>query len=235
MLLLFDIDATMIVTQRSGLKAMLDAGRELYGPAFTLDGIEFAGRLDPLIFSDAFRNHGIPDSEAVQRQFREVYARHLFRRLQEPNVGRALPGVLPLLDALRGRNGLTLGVLTGNFEETGSAKLRACGIDPDRFTVRVWGDDSPHNPPRRDHLPPVAFERYRRFAGAHPDPSRTVIIGDTPHDVACAKAHGCKCLGVGTGLHRAEQLLDAGADFALPDLSDTDRCLAWLLDAAGCT
>ena len=56
-----------------------------------------------------------------------------------------------------------LGVLTGNFAETGRLKLRHCGIDPDAFQLHVWGDESPHPRPSRGRARP------RRRAGRRLD------------------------------------------------------------------
>jgi phosphoglycolate phosphatase len=55
------------------------------------------------------------------------------------------------------------------------------------------------------------------------------VIGDTPHDVACAKAHGCRALAVATGYTSAADLSSAGADRVIADLSDTDGVLEWIL------
>jgi phosphoglycolate phosphatase len=54
------------------------------------------------------------------------------------------------------------------------------------------------------------------------------VIGDTPHDVQCALAHGCRCLGVATGRSSVRELLAAGASRAVEDLSDTQGVLTWL-------
>jgi phosphoglycolate phosphatase-like HAD superfamily hydrolase len=232
MLLLLDIDMTMISTGGCGMKAMTDTGRELFGPAFSTDGISFAGRLDPLIISDMLRKHGIEDAPERHRQFRSVYKGHLERRLATPNIGRSLPGVQELLAALSRRSEITLGVLTGNFEETGSMKLRACGIDPTIFAVAVWGDESPHHPPKREHLVPVAITRAERQRGSTLHPKQVVVIRDTPHDIHCARAHGCRSLGVATGHSNLDELRAAGADLALPDLSSTTSVLDWLLEPA---
>jgi phosphoglycolate phosphatase-like HAD superfamily hydrolase len=121
-----------------------------------------------------------------------------------------------------------LGLLTGNYPETGAIKLRASGIDPDAFPIQVWGCDSPHSPPARDHLPPVGMRRYRERYARELDPADVTIIGDTPHDIACARAHGCRSVGVATGQFSVEQLLAAGADIAWPTLSNTNEVTAWL-------
>ncbi len=229
MLILFDIDATLIRTSGAGIRAMVSAGKALFGEAFAgADGIDFAGRLDPLILSNMLGKSGLADSTENARAMRVEYRAHLVRALV-PGVGRALPGVPELLAALAERDGLALGLLTGNFAETGRLKLAACGIDPDQFTVCAWGDDSPHQPPARDHLPPVAMDRYRERFGRAIDARNVTIIGDTPHDVACALAHGCRVLGVATGQFGVDTLIAAGAHRSVPDLSATADIVRWLL------
>jgi phosphoglycolate phosphatase-like HAD superfamily hydrolase len=228
MLILFDIDATLIRTSGAGIRAMVSAARSLFGESFGgADGMDFAGGLDPLILRDLLTRNGIAPTPEHLRMMRAEYRSHLERALTT-GVGVALPGVMPLIEALAARPGLTLGLLTGNFAETGRLKLTACGIDPDRFTVCAWGDDSPRDPPARDHLPPIAMGRYRTRYGRDLSPSAVTIIGDTPHDVACALAHGCRVLGVATGPYNTEALLTAGAHRAVRDLSDTDDLTGWL-------
>jgi phosphoglycolate phosphatase-like HAD superfamily hydrolase len=231
MLVLFDIDMTMISTGGSGMKAMVDAGRELFGAGFTVDRIDFAGRLDPLIIGDMLAANGVMDNPQRRQQFRAAYRNHLERRLAVPGIGRALPGVQELLDALGQQRGVTLGLLTGNFEETGSMKLRACGIDPERFAVRVWGDESPHDQPRRDHLVPLGIARAVAHRGEPISSSTVTVVGDTPHDVQCARQHGCRSLGVATGSFGADQLRAAGATHVVSDLSETQVVISWLVSA----
>lgn len=228
MLILFDIDATLITTARTGMLAMGDAGRELFGPDFSEEGVEFAGRLDPLILTDLLRKHGHEPSREAISTFRAAYKRWLTPRVQRPGVAKTLPGVLDLVSALRREEGVTLGLLTGNYPETGEIKLRAAGIDPDWFPVRVWGDDSPHDPPARDHLPPIGLRRHLEVTGRPIGPERAVIIGDTPWDMRCALAHGLRALGVATGQFSVDRLIEAGAHRAAPDLSDVDGILPWL-------
>ena len=230
MLILFDIDATLVTTSGVGRHAMAEAGRRLYGPAFTPDGVEFAGRLDPLILTDLLVRNGLEPTPDRQAAMRREYRNALLEGLRTPGVARALPGVRALIDALAGEGGVTLGLLTGNFEETGRLKLGACGLDADRFRVRVWGDDSPHEPPSRDHLPAVAFERYAGVLDGPVRADRVTIVGDTVHDVACAKANGCRSLAVATGSFAPDTLRSAGADAVLPDLSDVAAVVRWLLD-----
>jgi phosphoglycolate phosphatase-like HAD superfamily hydrolase len=70
---------------------------------------------------------------------------------------------------------------------------------------------------------PGLFGRMRGEGRA--DPRRVIIIGDTPRDVHCAKAHGCLCLAVATGGYSAQELRECGADVVLQDLSDPSLLL----------
>lgn len=229
MLILFDIDATLITTKGAGVRAMVDAGRRIHGRAFSSDGVEFAGRLDPLILADLLSANGVdptPDALAVMRG---AYGEALALRLSDGETSRALPGVMALLAQVAAASDrCTTGLLTGNFAETGSMKLQAAGIDPDGFAIRVWGDESPHTPPARDHLPGVAIERAGLAWGRPARGEEVVVIGDTPHDIACARAHACRVIAVATGKFSADDL--AHADLTLDSLEDTPRVMRWLFD-----
>jgi phosphoglycolate phosphatase-like HAD superfamily hydrolase len=61
------------------------------------------------------------------------------------------------------------------------------------------------------------------------DPRHAVIIGDTPHDVSCARAHGLRSLAVATGVFSVDQLSRTDADRVVPSLADTTDILAWLI------
>jgi len=228
-LVLFDIDATLLTTLRAGVLAMGDAGRECFDESFDESRVEYAGRLDPLIVVDLLRVHGLPAGPDEVDAFRSAYAGRLESRLAEPGRAQPLPGVTDLLDALDAEDAVTLGLLTGNFPETGALKLRAAGLDPDRFAVRVWGCDSTHDPPAREHLPGIAIDRHAELVGARLPGDRVVVIGDTIHDIACARAHGCRSIGTATGAFARQTLADAGASLAVNDLSDTKALVLWIL------
>lgn len=227
-LVLFDIDATLVTTSKAGIKSMQDAGRELYFKTFSIEGVNFAGRLDPLIIDDLLEANGLEPTERRREEMRAGYGRNLGVRLRVPGIASALGGVANLVDRLSENDLFSLGLLTGNFPETGRMKLGACGIDSDRFPVQVWGCDSPHDVPARDHLPAVAFERYEEHYGEPIQGDKACVIGDTPHDVACAKAHNCRCIGVATGSFSVAELKSAGADLVVKDLHQTDTIVDWL-------
>lgn len=227
MLILFDIDLTLLTTNGAGMKALGDAGRDRFGPGFDESRTDYAGRLDPLIIADLLEANGVEPSEAHAAGMRAGYAQHLEHRLRE-RPAKALPGTGALIDALAALDRMTLGVLTGNFEQTGRLKLASAGLERDEFTLNVWGDQSPHVPPKREHLPAVAIERYREEV--HPGfmPDEVVVIGDTVHDVSCALANGCRVLAVATGHATADDLERAGAHRVVSNLADTEGVMDWI-------
>ncbi len=228
MLVLFDIDGTLLLSQHAGAQCMHDATRELYGDAFTFDGVEIAGRIDPQIWHDVALANGIDNPHEHHDRFREVYTRHLARRLAGANTVRVLPGVTALLEALGAVEGLTRGLLTGNYPETARLKIEAAGLDPEIFEVAAWGCDGRS---RRD-LPGVAMDRHAAATGARIAPEEVVIIGDTPHDVDCARAHGCRSLAVATGPSSRDELVACEPDLLADDLSQTKEIISWILDCS---
>ena len=225
MLVLFDIDGTLLVSQHAGTRAMLAAAREMFGEEFTYDGVEIAGRIDPLIWANVAAANGIRDAEAHHDRFRASYAHHLAERLATHETATLCPGVEALLDRLGNVDGLTLGLLTGNYRETGLLKVEAAGLDPALFPVAAWGCDGSS---RRD-LPAVAMARHADATGRSLTPEQVVIIGDTPHDVDCARTHGCRALAVATGPFSSEKLRESEPDLVVEDLSNTAAIVDWLL------
>jgi phosphoglycolate phosphatase len=225
-LVLFDIDCTLLHADGAGMASLVEAGQVLYGRGFTADGVEFAGRLDPLIVRDLLATNSQRVELEAERAMRREYHAALSRRLAEAGSARALPGAVALLEELRRASGVTVGLLTGNFPETGAIKLRAAGFDPEVFEVAAWGDSSPHDPPAREHLAPVAIEAHARLKGARLGVEQVIVIGDTPHDVACARASGCRALAVATGRYTCADL--AAADLAVEDLATSGNlCLGY--------
>ena len=133
-----------------------------------------------------------------------------------------MAGVTAILDALEGMDDVVSGLGTGNFQRTGEAKLVHYGIA--KFfpgCIGGFGDD--HE--LREELIRIGIARLRGGTRA----PRVVIVGDTPHDVAAAKANNAFALAVATGRDSAEELLACGADVALADLSDTAVVMEILL------
>lgn len=224
MLVLFDIDGTILLSGGAGVRAFLRSCDELFAMETADDRRRFSGGLDPLIFRDLCAMHGVADWERHHDSFRERYRVALEKTLSEPGVVTPLRGARELVRAVDAHEGATLGLVTGNYPETGAFKLRTVGLDPTRFEVAAWGVDGNH---RRD-LPRVAMERYREKTTRTIDPRDVVVIGDTPHDVDCAKHNGCRVIAVATGMFSVDELRECGADLAVADLSDTPSLVKWI-------
>lgn len=229
MLLLFDIDLTLIETSGAGAAALIAAGKRVFAlPSFHDEGVQYAGRLDSVIIADMLRANGLEASAHNIGLLSEEYQDEISRRLATPEAKqrcRALPGVRTLLNAISLQQIDTLGLLTGNYERSGRAKLAACGLDAESFVVRVWAGCAPVQPAKREDLPGVGLSRAQALLGKPLIGRDAVIIGDTVHDVRAARAHDCWCMGVLTGGATGQELLDAGADAVVANLADTSRVL----------
>jgi phosphoglycolate phosphatase len=153
-----------------------------------------------------------------------VYLAHLARELEPANPQKTMmPGIRPLLDALASRDDTYLALLTGNYEK--AARLKLEHFDLWRyFPCGAFADDASD----RNSLFPKALARIRACGGPIVHPAHTIVIGDTPHDVACALAAGARPIGVATGGFTVQQLRDCGAENVFADLSDTDAVLKLL-------
>lgn len=224
MLVLFDIDGTMLLTHGAGLRAMAKAMADVHGPgAYDFEGVSTSGRLDTHIWRDLSEKHGKATDERIHERFRGRYHHHLTEGFAGDSVSEALPGARELVLRLRREPGVTLGLLTGNYPETGRLKVRAAGFDPDHFVLGAFASDGID----RRSLPPVAMRRFKEHRGRAVPPEQVVIIGDTPLDVDCALINGCRCLAVTTGKHPAEELV--GAHRVVADLRATDDLAAWIV------
>jgi len=230
MLILYDIDMTLLETDHIGITLLENAGRELFHPEFTAKGISFGGSLDPVIITQMLVNNKVDSTPDNISALRRHYHAGLDRTASERPVARALAGAHELVDATRTHAGIdAIGVLTGNYPETGTIKLRSAGFDPDHFVINAWGDASPHAEPLRSHLPPVAIENYQSAKSRTIDPEQVVIIGDTVHDVRCALDNDCRALAVATGHATRQELEEAGAHLVVDDLTRTQELLDWIM------
>jgi phosphoglycolate phosphatase-like HAD superfamily hydrolase len=225
-LLLFDIDGTLILTGRAGVRAMNRACEDVIGRRDALNGVTVAGRTDWIILHDALEQHGHRLDERTLDELRQRYVGHLAEEIQQPGEGTkgVMPGIRPLLDDLQRRSDIALGLLTGNFAEGARIKLEYFDLWK-YFRCGAFGDDSSD----RNALVPVAIRRARECGiAADVHPSRVLVVGDTPHDVACAHAVGAIAVAVATGGYTVDQLRETRADYVFKDLSETGAFLRLL-------
>lgn len=221
-LILFDIDGTLVLTGRAGMRAMNRACEETVGHGNALNGVAVAGRTDWIILRDVMANHRLPlDSEQLN-ELRRRYVAHLNEEILLPGEGvkDVLPGIRELLERLQQRSDVALGLLTGNFKESARIKLEHFDLWK-YFPCGAFGGDSAD----RNDLVPIAIRRARECGLADVRASRVLVVGDTPHDVACARAAGAVAVAVATGGYTVDRLRETGADYVFRDLSDTEAFL----------
>jgi phosphoglycolate phosphatase len=222
-LVLFDIDGTLVLTGGAGARAMTLALRDMLGVENGFEGIAMPGRTDQIILLDALERGGHPNDAALLREFQSRYFEHLAREIEHPAPGKfkgVMPGVRELLDALEPRDDVFLALLTGNYSVAARIKLETFDLWK-YFRCGAFGEDA-HD---RNDLVPVAVRRARECGLPRIDPRHVVVIGDTPLDVACAKAAQARAIAVATGGVDAETLRASGADVVFNDLHETGRVL----------
>lgn len=222
MLILFDIDGTLLLgTPRAHTQAFVRAAGEVFGVPVTVADVTAvapAGRTDREIVRLVLRRAGVPDAE-IDCGMAAWIARlaGLYPELEAAHPAQIVaPGADTALTELAGR-GASLALLTGNVEALAHAKMARAGLG--RHFARGQGAfGSDHE--SRDALVPIAA---RRAGGA----TAVVVVGDTPRDVACARAGGARCVAVTTGAFDADAL--HGADAVVDGLGGAAEVISgWL-------
>src|SRR5918993_1271407 len=225
-LILFDIDGTLLLSGRAGLRAMTRAFQDTFGITDAFKGESFGGRTDSYLVSKALTMAGLPDTPENHHRFRGNYLPLLAEEIQHPGQGHKglMPGARELLEALEEHDHLHLALLTGNYREAAEIKLQHFEIW-DLFEWGAFSDDAAD----RNELVPIACRRAETYDIPAEAIERVIVIGDTPHDVECARVAGARSIAVATGGYTTAQLKEAGADEVLQDLSDTRRVLDLLI------
>lgn len=205
MLCLFDIDGTLLIKAAGDHRDAIHAAiTKVYGITNPEDAkVEPAGRTDPHIARQIALQLGLSAERFDDRlpDFKRVAVQEYARRKADL-TSTVAPGVTALLDELAARDDVLLSLVTGNLQAIAHLKLDRAGIGHHfPHGQGGFGSDSED----RGDLPAIA----RRRAADHPRED-TVIIGDTPHDIACARTDGVRVIGITTGPYSAEDL--AGAD-----------------------
>ena len=207
-LVLWDIDGTLIRAQ-----ALLgQAWDQALATVFQLEGelarVEMAGKTDSQIALEALALHGWTDDRAIPHldRFREAYVAglHEVREILADHIV----------------------VLTGNYEAAARLKLGSVNLDHHvDFEVGAFGSD------HRDRLQlvAVAVEKWRRLRAPGLTVHDVVVVGDTPRDIACARAGGARAVAIATGQFSAEVLAQHTPDALLTGLEDTEAAVRAIL------
>ena len=232
LLVLLDIDGTLVWrASTEHAAAVVAAIHEVHGP-IELQPVEAAGYTDRHIVRSLLRQAGVSDAkiDAEMEWLLEIAVRRYEETCPADLTEKVLPGIPELLDGLCREPAVQLGLLTGNLEPIAHRKLHAAGLaKPLLPWVGGYGSDAED----RNLLVPVAQERAAALHGRlAPWPSdRTVVVGDTPRDIACARAVGAAVIAVTTGAYPREQL--SGADVVATTADEVGAALQALTRASG--
>jgi phosphoglycolate phosphatase-like HAD superfamily hydrolase len=188
-----------------------------------------SGKTDPQIMAEMLAIAGVA-SEEIARMM-PLALEEAERALASSEVllkrdGFVQPGVSELLARLGDTNGVRQTLVTGNVAANARLKVSVFGLDRVfDFAVGAYGTDHAD----RDSLVPISLGRVRDLRGETYEPEEVWVIGDTLHDLSCAKAAGVRCLIVGTGGKGFESVRDLDADAVVENLADVDRTLKTLL------
>jgi phosphoglycolate phosphatase-like HAD superfamily hydrolase len=218
-LLLFDIDGTLLAGATGEHRAALhEALRTVHGIEADVNRrpIAPAGRTDREITRAILLDAGVDakriddGADAVQEESCRAYARLCPDDLSHT----VLAGIPELLATLSRREDRTLGLVTGNYEAIARLKLRRAGIGHwFDAGIGAFGSDAED----RTELPAIARRRAGDPGAPYPR-DQTIVIGDTPRDVACAHADGVRCVAVATGPFAVGQL--SAADVVARDAGE---------------
>ncbi len=231
---LFDIDGTLVQTGGAGQLAFAETFAAEFGVPALSAAVSFAGRSDRAIALDLMRTHGVAPTEENWRRFRAAYLSRLPDALRRRS-GQVLPGVAALLDELESLKWPLVGLLTGNVREGADCKLAYYGLGR-RFAFGGFGDDTDD----RCEIAAMALAEAERTAATRHVGSNgksglagVMVIGDTVHDIRCARSIGAFAVAAPTGGTPRAELEAAAPDLLLNDLSDASALLAVVAAAAG--
>jgi phosphoglycolate phosphatase len=225
--ILWDIDGTLLNTAKAGRIALRAAVLDLCGVELDYGDLVTSGLTDSSVHASALSAAGIePDPELVAR----ISAEYV-RRLPEALLlreGGVLTGIREALDALAARGRVVNLLLTGNTRDGAHAKLERYGL----AELFPHGGSFCDGDTERGPIARRALELATALVdGGSVD--KVLVIGDTPHDVACAAEVGLRTIGIATGTHTPEELRDAGAWRVFERIPAADRLEALVLDDSG--
>jgi phosphoglycolate phosphatase-like HAD superfamily hydrolase len=211
---LFDVDETLIHSGGAGAQSWKKAFDNLYGIPADIGAHTSAGETDPEVARETFVGvlHRDPSDDELGRLYAQ-YLLHLAEDIGSNDQYRVLPGAEAALVRLEAA-GVTLGLVSGAMEGAARTKLMPANLNR-YFVFGAYGSDSPD----RKELTALAIAKAARMHGGL-TPAQVFVVGDTPRDIEAARGAGAVSVGVATGHYSTQDLEAAGGDHVLQSLED---------------
>jgi phosphoglycolate phosphatase-like HAD superfamily hydrolase len=210
---LFDIDGTLLSTGGAGGRAWARAFRERFGVDADIERFSESGQTDPDVARATFTGVlGRPPTEAELGQLIMAYVRHLPAEVADSHGYRVMPGAEALLERLA-EQGTLCALVTGNIEGAARIKMERAHLNR-YFPIGGYGSDASD----RAEVTRAAIARAALLHGHDLHASEVAVVGDTPRDVAAARAVGAIGVAVATGAYSVQQLRETDADHVLATL-----------------
>ena len=211
---LFDIDETLVHTGGSGARSWAAAFEKLYGVAADIGEHTSAGETDPQVARATFR--GVLGRDPSEYELCELYVQYLLHLAEDiwtSEQYRVLPGARQTLVHLE-EAGVTLGLVSGAME--GAARTKLIPANLNRFFLfGGYGSDSPD----RTELTTLAIAKAKRLHNQL-TAAQVYVVGDTPHDMEAANAVGAIPVGVASGRYSTDELARAGGTHVIGSLEE---------------
>jgi phosphoglycolate phosphatase len=224
-LILFDVDGTLLDAHGAGGRALIKTLEAVHRRPFSRERVPFAGRTDRAIIGELLRENQVAHDPGPA-DLEPIFAALSDHMERETRATPALPcpGVPALLETLERETNAVLGLVTGNLKPTAQIKMRSAGLPVELFQVGAFGDEAAD----RNQLPPLAVTRASALNNSPIE--TTIVVGDTPADIECARVNGLTSVAVATGPYSVETLAEHRPDFVLPDLQNLSQVLQILLN-----
>jgi phosphoglycolate phosphatase-like HAD superfamily hydrolase len=212
----WDIDGTLLTTGRAGIFAWEDACREVTGHDLDFQALKTDGLTDHQVAIEIMKQAQCAYDDATLARMVRIYEDHLPERLHM-RKGRVLTSVREILEHLRAtRPDVHSMLLTGNTSAGARAKLTHYALQQ----FFEGGSFSQDRGPRSGIAERALAAVREKFPEAAIEPGHVFVVGDTPHDIHCAKAIGARTIAVASGVYTPQDLHSHGAWRVLDALPD---------------
>jgi phosphoglycolate phosphatase-like HAD superfamily hydrolase len=218
---LFDIDGTLLHGGGLSVESYCSAFTHIFGEPYSIRAVDCSGRTDPWIVRAVLRHYGLTEFAEDGSILEEIFRHFLTAMRAMVDAGyqaEVLPGVREALDFLGSTPGVTRALLTGNLKEGARLKLQAAELlqyfGEESFALGAFGSD--HH--ERERLAAIALDRLRHALGDSLQARDVWIVGDSIHDISCARAAGFRVLAVASGSTPRAELADKNPDILIDAL-----------------